>query len=159
MMNWSAGLGAGHGFGHCGGIDDGVRWSHLPFCDVIISALTMGILPFARYARSARYARYVTFILLCDHIVTTIDEVCSCPHEGMNWYEFAISGMVFVTKSPVCMDGMHSICDNTITDQIVTNNNAFWLFMIHLQYHIRISYKKKRRQLNSSPSPKYSPLF
>ncbi len=27
-----------------------------------------------------------TFILLCDHIVTTIDEVC-CPHEGMNlWH-------------------------------------------------------------------------
>ncbi len=43
------------------------------------------------------------------------------------------SGTVFVTKGPVCMEGMHSICDNKITNKIVTNN-GIWSFIIYFQY-------------------------
>ncbi len=65
-------------FGHGGGVNDFMAGLTLVLCFMTLLSGLSSWKPFPLLW---------TFILLCDHIVTIINEVCSCPHEGMNlWH-------------------------------------------------------------------------
>ncbi len=94
------------------------------FCDIIIRALIMGNLPLCEVCKvyEASFSTLVELSQTLTRFVPVIMRLRICD----NWDSF-------VTRSPVLMVRMHSVCDKKTTENIDTNDISSC--MIQLQYY------------------------